>query len=444
MNDKIDQKPNAVFAGLRQLNLGKRRWFLVPTGIAALIIIITFSLIPGIERRPDEESALAVHLLNVQPSNNTPTLQGFGEVHSKHAWQALAQVGGQVSWRHPDLHNGAYFAAETLLLTIDPLDYEVASTRATAQRRSAQAHLTETRQRSEELDKAIEIERRALNLAQQRYDRNTELAEKGHIAKLQLQGEERELLRQQQTVQTLETEITLQPDRLQVAQAGVSEAQASQDKATADLQRTEYRIPFNGRIADLDTDTGQFVPGGKRMFTAQDTQTLEVLMEAPYSHLLSRFPSALTNPVENSLPVPLAAELRYATGQEVQIWTGFVNRIDPGLNASNRAATLYIDIDFAGAPDSMLPPLNQFLDITIFGTQEQQVISIPRTALHNGQVWLADDNNRLQQQPVTVAYAEGDIAVVSAGLQAGDKLVLTDILFPANGMLLAPAEEPRL
>lgn len=82
MNDKMEQEPNAVFAGLRQFNLGKRRWFLVPTGIAALITIIAFSLIPGIERRPDEESALAVHLLNVRPSNNTPTLQGFGEVHS--------------------------------------------------------------------------------------------------------------------------------------------------------------------------------------------------------------------------------------------------------------------------------------------------------------------------------------------------------------------------
>jgi len=428
--------------GTRQhhLNLSQRRWFFIPLIIAALLVALSMLLVPGIEHSDQTSTALPVNVQKLTPTSITPLLRGFGEVRSRHTWQALTQVGGKVAWQHENLHNGAQFAPGTLLLTIDPVDYEAASAQADAQMRSARANLAEVRQRKIELDKAIGIERRAYELAQQRYTRNQQLAEKGHISRLQLEAEERDLLRQQQTLQNLETEKSLQPDRLEAAQSNITRALAQQNKASADLERTKYYMPFRGRISNVQTETGQFVPSGRSMFTAESIEAVEVLMEVPYAQLLARFPAALAAPVNAAAATPLVASLTYETGHARQRYAGSVNRINPGLNNSNRAVALYIDLDTAENPN--LPPLNQYLDVTVRGTPLQDVFVIPRTAVHNGQVWIMDAENTLQAQKVDVLYTQDDLAVLSAAsnpdLATGTNLVTSSLLFPAIGMPLEP------
>lgn len=49
-----------------------------------------------------------------------PTARGWGAVRAAETWTAVAEVRGQVIWRHPDLEDGELVPAGTEVLRIDP------------------------------------------------------------------------------------------------------------------------------------------------------------------------------------------------------------------------------------------------------------------------------------------------------------------------------------
>jgi multidrug efflux pump subunit AcrA (membrane-fusion protein) len=78
------------------------------------------------------------------------------------------------------------------------------------------------------------------------------------------------------------------------------------------------------------------------------------------------------------------------------------------------------------------------VDITASGITNAFVI--PRTALHDeNTVFLAEDG-RLARRQVKVARFRHDEAVIGAGLQAGDRLVVSVLSAPVAGMQLRPLE----
>jgi multidrug efflux pump subunit AcrA (membrane-fusion protein) len=79
-----------------------------------------------------------------------------------------------------------------------------------------------------------------------------------------------------------------------------------------------------------------------------------------------------------------------------------------------------------------------FVQANIFAATPEPVIVIPASALHQNEVYLADDNNRLQRRSVSVAWQQGDLAVIAEGLDAGERLILDDLVPAVEGALLAP------
>lgn len=415
-----------------------RWWFFPPLLVGVLVLVATLIAAPGAQRSSQAELATPVRVMIVNSESPfTPKLTGFGEIQSRHRWQAIAQLAGKIAWRHPDLDIGATFSAGTRLIEIEPLDYEVAESRAGAQLSTALAAQAEVRSRIEDLAKAIEIETRSLAIAETRYARNLELSAKGHISKLQLDAEERELLRQKQTLQNLQTQANLLPAQQRAAAARVAEAQAELGKAEEDLNRTVFTMPFDGRITELDAEIGQYVPAGRSMLGAHSTRSMELLVEVPYEHLLARFPLVMANPVTMARPGDaLSAQIRYRTSSGELYWDGHVSRIDTGLNAHSRSAQVYVEVDLDAA--DFAPAANLYVEVEIAGPLLDDHIVIPRLAWHAGEVLIVDEDNRLRRRQVTMAFAEADQVILSEGLQTGDRLILSDLLFPAEGMLVSP------
>ncbi len=428
---------NGLWYKFIQRVYGKKRWFFAPLALGVVVTVLSVALAPGTERLEENDRALPVRVQLIMPTDVQPKLTGFGEVVATHIWKAIAQVGGKVTWKHPDLKAGATFIEGTRLLTIEPLDYEVAQTRAAAQLRTTLGAQTEVDSRGDDLQTSLNIEQRAYVIAEQRYKRNVELAQEGHISKLQLDNEERELLRQRQTVQSLRTELNLLPAQKSTASARVEEAEAALSKASADLGRTVYKMPFTGRIAQWDVDEGQFVPTGANMLVAQSTDDVEVLLEVPYEQLVARFPSIMSDTKQMANPgQALVANLHYQSSVGDMYWQGRVSRIDTGLDANSRSARVYIDVD---ASELAPPPAaNLYLRVEITGPTLAEHVVIPRLAWHTGAVLIADADNRLERREVTRVYAEGNEIVIREGLREGDRLILTDVLFPAEGMPVSP------
>jgi multidrug efflux pump subunit AcrA (membrane-fusion protein) len=414
-----------------------RLWFVPPVLAGFLLLALTLILSPGASRKTESESALPVRVMVVSSSTINPKLKGFGEIRPLHRWQGIAQVAGKVAWRHPDLQVGATFSAGTRLFEIDELDYRVAESRARAQLNTATSAIDEITNRRLDLTRSIKIEQRAFEIATTEYQRNVELAGEGHISKFQLDSQEQQLLRREQTLQNLQAQFNLLPAQEHALKAQVNEAAATLDRATEDLRRIVIAMPFQGRITSMESEYNQFVPVGRTMVAAEGTRDVELLLEVPYEQLVSRFPTVMGKETTMSRPGNLLkARLTYKTNMGDMTWQGHVKRIDPGLNANNRSAQIYVGLDLD--EDTMAPAINLYVQVEIIGPAMLDQIVLPRLALHAGSVLIADEENRLRRRPVTISFQEEDRVIIRQGLVNGERVILTDILFPAEGMLISP------
>ena len=67
------------------------------------------------------------------------------------------------------------------------------------------------------------------------------------------------------------------------------------------------------------------------------------------------------------------------------------------------------------------------------------VFVIPRSALRiNDEVIVIDQENRIHRKPVEVIWKQGEEVVVQSGLNQGELLCLTPLLFAADGAKVRP------
>ena len=81
-----------------------------------------------------------------------------------------------------------------------------------------------------------------------------------------------------------------------------------------------------------------------------------------------------------------------------------------------------------------------FCRVDIAGTALSDAVVVPRTALHDGNTVFLAEAGRLAQRQVQVARFRHDEAILSAGLQQGDKLVVSVLSAPVVGMKLRALE----
>lgn len=413
----------------------RRRWFLIPIAIALAVLIATLVLAPGPPHADDHGAVPLVRVVEAAAEDVAPVLEGYGEIRAERTWDAVAQVPGRIGWRHPNLQPGARFAAGERLVEIDPQDYRVAVERAEAQLRSAAAALGELEAAARDLRVSREIEREALGIALRDFERREQLAAAGHIAAIELDAERQRLLRQRQTLQSLEAELNALPTRRESLQSRQREAELQLERARLDLARTSLALPFDGRIVAVNAELGQFVPAGQQMFSAATTERLEALLEVPLEQLLSRFPSALTPGGLDAL----RATLSWSAGDVAFQWHGRVVRVDPAMDTRSRAARVFVRLD--DAPESM-PAANVFARIEITGPAQPGRISLPRLAVADEQVWVVNADDRLERRSVRVAYRDDVRAVLLAGVSPGERVLVTQLPFAVSGMAVEIAPPP--
>jgi multidrug efflux system membrane fusion protein len=127
-------------------------------------------------------------------------------------------------------------------------------------------------------------------------------------------------------------------------------------------------------------------------------------------------------------------------------WEGRVVRtegeIDPQTRMVHVVARVDDPYDRAGRREG--PPLavGLFVEARILGRSAPNAFVLPRQALRDGdQVLLVDDDNRLRFRKVTVLRSEEDRVVIGEGLAAGDRVCVSPIPAPVEGMVVRVTEE---
>jgi multidrug efflux system membrane fusion protein len=103
---------------------------------------------------------------------------------------------------------------------------------------------------------------------------------------------------------------------------------------------------------------------------------------------------------------------------------GKLSFVDNGVDTTTGNVTLKAQFE---NQDNLLWP-GQFVPVSLELYVQHDALLVPTQAVQSGQdglfVFVIDDKNRAQMQPVTVTRASGDNSVIASGLKAGTRIVL--------------------
>src|SRR5690554_1491098 len=453
-----------VCAGGRGMTAWRRRLgrgLVVLAGLAVGVALLAFFVanrqVPERSDTPSPPAAVAV--IEARPLAFLLEARGHGVARPAEIWQAVANVSGRVVERHPSLESGTLLRGGTPLLALDPSRYELAIAEAEAELASLAGELAQLAAEEENTDRLLALERQALALAEQELSRIERLAASGSVSTSQRDAQRRSTLGQRQAVASLENGLALLPARREVLEAQRERAAVRLAQARRDLADTRFEAPYDLRLAEVDVELHQFVSAGQRLFEADSLAAAEVEAHIPFSmmrRLLGAVfpedlpPGSLDLGERLDLGV-IEAELALVGAPGVG-WEGRVVRVASGLDPATRAVRVVVRVDHpwrdARPPDH--PPLQRdmYTRVRLSAGAPEAAMVVPASALRRGELYLADGEDRLVRRPVSVAFEQGGLAVIEAGLAPGERVILDDLQPAIEGMALAvrrdEAAEARL
>ncbi|MGI9452542.1 MAG: efflux RND transporter periplasmic adaptor subunit [Geminicoccaceae bacterium] len=424
--------------------------------IAAGIALVAFAMSskepPGIVGL--EEARTPVRIVTVEPHSFVPRVSGFGSVEPARTWDAVAQVSGRVDEVHSSFINGGTVAKDDVLVRIAPDDYELAIAQAHSQIESAAAEIEEMNLSGETIGRSLEIEREAFAIAQRELERQRDLAERNTVAASVVEAQESSMLAQRAKVQDLENQLLLLPSKLKALEQSKVVAEAALEIAVLNLKRTVITAPFDARIAQADVEVSQYVGTGTTMGSLDGIAAAEIDVQisprqmAGFARLAFAGRDPSTNNPAGRVPrnAGLGAKVHVAFPGTGQGWDAEVTRISDTVDPETRSIGVIVSVPepYGQVRPGERPPLikGMFTEVELHAPAVEDVILLPRTAIRDGKVMIADPDDRLALAHVTVVYTYDDVAVLRVGLDAGTRVVVSDPAPAIEGMLLEPIPAP--
>lgn len=360
-------------------------------GVALAAVIINAR--PKVERRPPAASAPLVRVVEVRLGELLLNVHGQGTVEPRSEATLVAQVGGVIDRVARQFAEGAFFRRGETLVWIEDADFRLAVAQAEAA--VAQARVGLEREKAE-----------------------TELA-LGEWAELGT-GEASSLTRRE--------------PQLAQARSALAAAEAALEQARLNLARTTVQAPYDGRLRAKLADIGQFVGRGTPLATVYATDTAEIRVPVARGDLgfldldLGRGDLGDRGP---------AVRLTSGSAGKAQRWDGRVVRTDGGFDPRTRMLGLYVEVDdpFGRHGDGgAVLPMGLFVEAEIQGRRAEAVAVLPRAALRDGDRMLVVADDRLRYRAVEVVRTLDDEVVVSAGLEAGELVCVSNLETVVDGM----------
>ena len=444
----------------RDKGILKRLLVLPPLLVGAAVLAFAVSDRQAPQQAEPGETARPVRVVTVEPTDFVPRALGYGFVRPGSVWEAVAEVAGKIAYRHPDLERGRLMQAGTVILRIDPTDYQLAIARIDSNLESTEAELAQLAVRQANIGNSLKIERRSLALAREDLDRRQRLLQRGNTSQVSVDEAETAVLNAEQRVQDLENELNLIPADRRVLEANRALERVQRQEARRDLERTEISLPFDARIAEVNVEKAQFASAGQTLVVADSIDVAEVTAQIPIDRIrpLIRPGGELSSLSAEELSqlqrrFGLTAEVRLVSGGLRASWEARFDRASDSMDQQTRTVGMVVAVDepYRKTQPGRRPPLtkNMYVEVELRAPPRSARIVVPRVAVHQGPdggraVYLANAESRLTIQPVTLGPAQGDFVVVQDGLEPGDRVLVSDLIPAIDGMLLEPSDVPAL
>lgn len=423
-------------------------WAVPPVALSVALAFWLVSGASGPAQVATPSEGLAVRVARVETQDIRPVARGWGNMRAAESWTAVAEVRGQVIWRHPDLEPGKMIAAGTRLLEIDAEDYRLAIAQAKADLAALAAEAAQIEAEAENTARVLALEESRLALSEADLARARASVAQGSAPQTRADEAERATLLARRTVVELQNTLALVPSRQDRAAAQHSRTEAALARARRDLAHTVIVAPYDLRVSAVQVERFQGVAVGQPLLSADGITRAEVVVQVPVAifRRLIQAPARQEDMLAAMRAGPdaqIEAELRLMADRD-QIWQATVTRIEAALDPRARTVPVVVTVadPYAGASPPLRLPLvpNMQVEVTLTGVAMAAQVVIPEAALHGQTVYLADADDRLELRPVTPLFRQDGLVVIAEGLEPGERLVLDDIAPALPGLLLVPVE----
>jgi RND family efflux transporter MFP subunit len=430
------------------------RWLIIfplIIGIASVFVLLKNRSEP--QQAALTEPAKPVRFIRVPELDVVPHATGYGSVEPGKTWDAVAEVTGRIIETYPQLKNGELIKADSVILRIDPSDYELALAQVDTDIQGVQAQLAELDAREINTRASLEIEQQALALNGKELERNRALADKGTVTRSAFEQEQRAVLAQRQNVQSLQNTLNLLPAEHALLEAQLARQQAQRRSAQLNLERTTIKAPFAGRIATVNIEQSQYVRQGEVLVSIDGIDVAEISVRLPMSRL-----RPLIQPDPQRVPDLDSEAARRLLGFTATVrlpaldlpvsWEARFVRVGDAVDSRTRTLGIVVAVDepYRQSQPGLRPPLvkGMFAEVELRGKARPHSLVIPRVALQGNRVYLIDEADRLLRRQVEITLLQSGYAVIGSGLEAGDRVVVSVPVPAIDGMLLQPVADDDL
>jgi len=368
---------------------------LIVAGIAGARYLIHTK--PKVNRRPPVKMIPLVKTVELQLGTYSVNVPAMGVVIPAQEVVLKVPVAGEIIEMSPEFTVGGLLHANTLILQIDPKDYQL----------------------------ALEQKQRSLS--------DAEYAYKLELGRQDVARREWNLLYGDKITDQVESELALRKPHLEKAQVDIAGARAELEQSKINLARTRITAPFNGLVLNKYVDLGSQVSLQEKLADLVGTDVYWVQVSVPVEHLKwLKIPNDFSG---EGAPV----SIYYREGSVRQ---GRVIRLLADLSQEGRMARLLVEVrdplDLQAKVGRRAPLLiGEYVRVVIEGASLVDVYRIPRYALRNDtEVWILDQEEKLAIRPVDTLWRDQEYVFVRDGLLPDDLLITSALAAPVDGMQL--------
>lgn len=381
---------------------------ILAAGVGGFIALQVFKPRPAV--RPPAKQVPLVRVAPVEFREGGLAVTGHGLVRPRAEVGLAAEVSGRVVSVSPNLVTGGRFRRGEVLIRIDEEPFRAALAQTAAERQSAQV---------------------ALALAEQQLQRTEELIARNFLSR-----------------QTLDERVANRDQ----ARATLARVDALERLRRIDLERTEIRAPFDGRVLSEKVDAGDAVQPGRELARIFDDDALEVAVS-----LTDRDMALIRDPWASGAGrarAGTAATITVEHGGQRYRWPARVDRVESAVDAATRTFNVVVRADDPQARGQPAaegagagPPLlvGMYAAVQIAGRDQGRYAVVPRRGLRDGEtLWLLGAGDSIAVVPVRVLEETDESAAVDAApIPDSARVVVSELKVVTPGMKVRVVDEAR-
>ncbi|PCJ16968.1 MAG: hypothetical protein COB02_14980 [Candidatus Cloacimonadota bacterium] len=421
----------------------KSKWLIILAIFFGLFLIKTAI---ASKKKPKKieltEKITLARVLKLKKHSFTPKVESYGEVKSAKIWKVFAEVGGRVSYIHPDLKAGYILNKDETLFKLDVTKLELKKEESYAQKTAIASQIEQLYVETKNVELNLKLEKKQLVIESKELKRIDRLLKEDSTTDSALDKQKKLFITREQKIQALKNQLKIIPTQMKSLNAQLNVQNFRLKQIIYDISKAEVKLPFRARLGEVDLHLNSYVSAFKDLFLAHDVSKSEVHLQLSMRDmkLLINVKDSLIKQQAGSRKffesLNLLAKITLASNENYH-WSGKVTRIKESIDLSSRTIGLVVEVKNPYDKKKLFqqPPLlhGMFVKVELSSKTKKEGYLIPSLSIHNKNVFVVDKNNQLRRKAIEVIFEQKDWAFVR-GFHKAEDLIISDIQPALDGM----------